>query len=171
MSHLEKPSDCLFFSSVIYHEDYFSIDKIKSILKSKMGDVEVFHPGFNPSLKYYAKEMGEELKLHRLIFFNFKNLHRDQFVPLKVWADEIERQNSHNQKRTINIDIGLLSKEQMLLATGKPYSHRIYLDKGVYADLTYTFANESYQSLVWSYPDYAHQEKIMFFNWLRQGLF
>ncbi len=71
----------------------------------------------------------------------------------------------------VNIDIGAVYKEQVLLSTSKPYSHRIYLRDGVHAELTYTYENKSYHFLPWTYPDYQHEEKLEFFNSLRKRLF
>ena len=171
MSNLIEPSEVLLFTSVIFNKSHLDFTAVKNILDQQFGVTDSFHPEFNPSLEYYSKEMGPQENLQRVLFYNFNRYARSSFVEFKIWADQIERQNSLSHRRIINIDIGLLAQEQMLLATGKPYAHRIYLSDGVYADLNYTFANKSYQTLPWTYPDYAHDEKINFFNWLRQGLF
>ncbi len=60
-----------------------------------------------------------------------------------------------------------MAKEQVLLATGKPYSHRIYLSDGVFAELVYYFKEKSFHKVSWTYPDYQHEEKIKFFNSIR----
>ncbi len=44
-----------------------------------------------------------------------------------------------------------------MLATGKNYSHRIYIGRGIYADLTLIYQRGAYQALPWTYPDYADQ--------------
>jgi hypothetical protein len=171
MSDLVAPSSCFLFNSVIVHQDHFSKVDLQKIFSEKFGGVDFFYPSFNPSLDYYSKEMGPKDKLLRIILFNHQSFERDDLVKKKVWADTLEKKYALENKRIINIDVGMLTKDQMVLATGKPYSHRIYLNHGVYADLNYTFANESYHILPWTYPDYAHPEKINFFNWLRAGLF
>ncbi len=45
-----------------------------------------------------------------------------------------------------------------MLATGKNYLHRIYLGRGVYADLTLIYEKGGFQPLPWTYPDYASPE-------------
>ena len=42
-----------------------------------------------------------------------------------------------------------------MLATGKNFSHRIYLRRGIYADLTLIYRQGRFESLPWTYPDYA----------------
>ena len=41
------------------------------------------------------------------------------------------------------------------LATGKNYTHRIYLRTGIYADLTLIYREGRFHPLDWTYPDYA----------------
>ena len=41
--------------------------------------------------------------------------------------------------------------DDLVLATGKNYTHRIYLSKGIYADLTLVFHQGSFQTLAWTY--------------------
>ena len=52
----------------------------------------------------------------------------------------------------------------MVLASGKNYAHRIYLSKGIYADLTLIYRDKNYQPLAWTYPDYGETEVR---RWLR----
>jgi hypothetical protein len=47
--------------------------------------------------------------------------------------------------------------ERFVLATGKNFSHRIYLGQGIYADLTLIYRHGEFQALPWTYPDYADQ--------------
>jgi hypothetical protein len=51
-----------------------------------------------------------------------------------------------------------VARERLVLATGKNFPHRIYLDHGIYGDLTLVFGQGRWQSLPWSYPDYAQGE-------------
>ncbi|OPX20432.1 MAG: hypothetical protein BZ151_03750 [Desulfobacca sp. 4484_104] len=43
-----------------------------------------------------------------------------------------------------------------MLATGKNYVHRLYLDQGIYGDLTLVYQQGRFQPLPWTYPDYAN---------------
>jgi hypothetical protein len=58
----------------------------------------------------------------------------------------------------VNIDPGYLLLERFVLATGKNYAHRIYIGQNIYADLTLTYAKGGFQTLPWTYPDYASPE-------------
>ena len=58
--------------------------------------------------------------------------------------------------------------ERFVLATGKNYSHRIYIGDGIYADLTLIFQKGAYQSLPWTYPDYQDEGMKAFLALVRQ---
>ena len=71
-------------------------------------------------------------------------------------------------KRRFNLDPGLLTLGNFVLATGKNNAHRIYLAEGIFADLTLIFRSRSYRPLEWTYPDYADAELIGILNRLRE---
>jgi hypothetical protein len=55
----------------------------------------------------------------------------------------------------VNLDPGYLTRERLVLATGKNYTHRIYLGGGIFGDLTLTYSRGGFKPLPWSYPDYS----------------
>ncbi len=166
MSVLQAPTLVKYFYSILYNQEHISLEKIKEILAEEHdGELFVFTPEFNPLTEYYSKEMGQNLK--RVIFYQKQLEERDLLVPRKIWATKVEQKNSKDNKRLVNIDVGYVAKEQVLLATGKPYSHRIYLGEGVFAELVYFFKEKTFKSVPWTYPDYQHEEKVQFFNSVR----
>lgn len=169
MAKLRKPDQGLIFASCIFNSNHYTIEELVATWTSRYGSPKVDYPSFNPSLEYYSKEMGEGLK--RVILICDEPKEREELILGKLWADSVERKTSKNQKRIVNIDIGIILKEQVLLSTSKPYSHRIYLNQGVWAELTYIYENKSYRFLPWTYPDYQCPEKLECFNSLRKGLF
>jgi hypothetical protein len=46
--------------------------------------------------------------------------------------------------------------------------HRVYLSKGIYADLTLIFQKGSFRPIKWTYPDYADPKIIEFFDGVRE---
>ena len=115
---------------------------------------------------YYAREMG--WPLHRRILA-FKNLIRpESLVDVKLGTNRMEQRYIEDGRRRINIDPGYICPERLILATGKNYTHRIYLSKGIYADLTLIFHKGSFRPLAWTYRDYADPDMIAHFNELRR---
>lgn len=169
MSKLAEATKGILFCSVIWNQDFFSFDDFSKIWEDHYGEYSTFSPEYNPSFQYYSKEMGDNLV--RKILFTKTSFEREELVRAKLWATALEQKLVQaDNKRVINIDPGILFLEQMLLSTGKPYAHRIYLGEGVYADLNYIYRNKSFQTLDWTYPDYAHEEKIQVFNKIRTFL-
>jgi len=115
---------------------------------------------------YYREEMGWPL-IKR--FFAVKNLmDPSALVDLKISTNELEKKFSdHMAKRQVNIDPGYISAERLVLATGKNNVHRIYLGRGVWADLTLIFERGKFRPLPWTYPDYASEEVRTVMNNIR----
>jgi len=117
--------------------------------------------------KYYAKEMGWPL-YRRFISFE-KLIYPEFLVEAKLITNTIEDKHLSDMQRNINIDPGYISLERLVLATGKNYTHRIYLGKGIYADLTLVFHAGTFKSLEWTYPDYRNEQTIDYFNMVRDN--
>lgn len=106
---------------------------------------------------YYNEEMGASL-LRRFVSFK-KLVGRDRLAEIKLFTNSLEKKFLDQQgRRTINIDPGLLSPENLVLASGKNFTHRIYLQQGIFAEVTLLFQNKKFIGLPWTYPDYASAE-------------
>ena len=143
------------------------IDRVILEMEGLFGPTDWISPAFFfDRTKYYEKEMG--WPLHRR-FISFKTLVRPQdIVEIKWETNSLEKKKSQGEKRKINIDPGYVALERLVLATGKNYTHRIYLSKGIYADLTLIFQRGSFSPLVWTYKDYGDSKIIGYFNEVRE---
>ncbi|MFZ5800008.1 MAG: DUF4416 family protein [Candidatus Omnitrophota bacterium] len=114
---------------------------------------------------YYAKEMGKHLKRR---FIGFKRLTSpEKLARVKLTTNQIESRRSAAGRRRINIDPGYLTSAKLVLATTKDFSHRIYLKKGIFAEITLGFSRQSFRAFAWTYPDFRSKEYIAIFNQLR----
>ena len=166
MSNLREAEDVKLISSLFSPHKELIVSVIGE-LEKKFGPTDWISPElFFDRTKYYAKEMG--WPLHRR-FISFANFIRPlDIVEIKRATNRIENDHLQDAKRQINIDPGYISLERLVLATGKNYSHRIYLAKGIYADLTLIFQRGGFAPLQWTYKDYASPEIIAFFDELRE---
>ncbi len=115
---------------------------------------------------YYYKEMGSPL-FRKVIAFK-KLIGQDELAKIKEKTNEFEDQFSISSKRVVNIDPGYLVSSRFVLATGKEYSHRIYIGRKIYADLTLIYSkNDGFKTLDWTYPDYASKSMIRFLSQAR----
>ena len=115
---------------------------------------------------YYCKEMGNSLKRQ---FISFLKLIPPEMLPkIKLETNRMELKYTRDGSRQANIDPGYISAERLVLATGKNFTHRIYLNDGVYADLTLIYQNKDFRPLPWTYPDYASPKIKEIFKQIRE---
>ena len=143
------------------------VKKVIGELEASLGPVEWMSPGlFFDRTRYYEREMGWPLYRR---FITIKGLIRPEgIVDIKLLTNRIEVKYIRDGKRRINIDPGYISLERLVLATGKNYTHRIYLSKGIFADLTLIFHKGSFRPLEWTYRDYSAPSAIGYFNAIRE---
>lgn len=114
---------------------------------------------------YYEPEMGSPL-FRRVLAF--KSLVKQSALPeIKIITNKIEKKYSKNNKRLVNIDPGYMLHERFVLATGKNYTHRIYIGMGIFADLTLIYQKGSFRKLPWTYPDYAEKNMLTYLGMVR----
>jgi hypothetical protein len=102
---------------------------------------------------YYEKEMGPNLIRQWVGFHGL--IESEQLVDFKRTTGSLEKRFiGPNHKRRVNLDPGLLSLHNLVLASTKGFAHRIYLRDGIYAELTLLFQSGKFQPLAWTYPDY-----------------
>lgn len=166
----ETPRPGLLFGSLLFRSDVFTQAALLKHWEDTYGESLCFEPTFNPLAKYYSKEMGEEALLRRFFVVTKQAYARDALLQGKLQALQWEKQWSLDGKRQVNIDIGLLSAENFILATTKNYSHRVFIGENIFADLTYYFHQGKLQTFAWTYPDYLDQMKMDFFEKARTHL-
>ena len=114
---------------------------------------------------YYESELGSPLYRRLLTFETLIN--QLDLADIKLATNRIEQSYLRHRKRRVNIDPGYLLYERFVLASGKNFSHRIYIGRCIYADLTLIYRNGTYESLPWTYPDYADQPIRRFLEQVR----
>jgi len=169
MGKPEKPNPVKLFAGVLtgYPEKISDVkDELESLFGSVDGSSQLFPFEYTD---YYCDEMGYGLKKK---FFSFQPLvSPGELAEIKLRTNELERELAGGLDtevaRPINIDPGYVGLAKMVLATTKNYSHRIYLEKGIYAEVTLKYENGRYKPLPWTYPDYRSEEYLEFFHDIR----
>jgi hypothetical protein len=142
--------------SVIFRTEV-ARDAAVRLMSARLGELRAAGGAFRfDATRYYAGEMGEPL--FRQFVVAGEPVRRDALPDVKIHLEGIERGLAEGDRRTVNLDPGLVTAENFVLATGKNFTHRIYLRDGVFADLTLEFRGGEYRPLPWTYPDYASPE-------------
>ena len=137
------------------------IEQLALELSSQFGRIDLVSPwmDFNYT-NYYEPEMGSPLA--RRMFAFTRLIEQTELSEIKVATNQIEQTYAIAGRRQVNVDPGYMLHERFVLASGKNFSHRIYIGRGVYADLTLIYQKGGFQKLPWTYPDYAEQVMIGF---------
>jgi hypothetical protein len=104
---------------------------------------------------YYEAEMGAPLS-RRLLAFECLRPPTD-LVAIKLGCNAIEDALAVEGKRRVNLDAGYLDHNKVVLASAKARGQKIYLDRGIYADLVSIYNQGAYQPFPWTFPDFADQ--------------
>lgn len=120
---------------------------------------------------YYTKEMGEPLQRQ---FISFKKLiSPEKLAKIKLITNSLEKKLSITKgavtHRQVNLDPGYISDSKLMLASTKDYFHRIYLNHGIYAEITLFWKNNTFQPFEWTYRDYQTKEYIDILNYVRNA--
>ncbi|MBF0481549.1 MAG: DUF4416 family protein [Desulfovibrionaceae bacterium] len=106
---------------------------------------------------YYDQELGTPITRRILAFERL--VPQDDLADIKLAANTVENElRDAGGRRIVNLDPGLISPERLVLATGKNFTHRVYLGKGVFADLTLYYQKGDWNALPWTFPDYNGPE-------------
>lgn len=171
MGKLKSPKPVKLICGMISNDELL-FDHASQILSKKFGPIDYKSQLMNfDHTTYYQNEMGNNLERQ---FVSFTRLIKPHNLPkIKLFTNHLERKFSTGKrcaKRKINLDPGYVSKSKLVLATTKNYRHRIYLMKGIYAEVTLYFADGSFRPFEWTYPDYRTSGYIEFFNKVRRSI-
>jgi len=115
---------------------------------------------------FYTQSMGTDLKKQFLVFEEMFD--PGDLAPTKIqsnqWEMDYAAQTDHAQERPLNIDPGYISEAKLVLATTKDRDHRIYLQQGIFAEVTLHFRGKQWTSSRWTYPDYQRTDFQAFFT-------
>jgi hypothetical protein len=143
------------------------IPSVSDRLVEAFGAVDMVSPWFEFRFTdYYEPEMGTPLYRRMLAFLAL--IQQDNLADIKLKTNAIEDLYVRDGRRAVNIDPAYMLRERFVLATGKNFSHRIYIGRGIYADLTLTYRNGAFKTLEWTYPDYAEPKMQDFLTLVRK---
>lgn len=100
---------------------------------------------------YYAPEMGPGLVRFYCAFRRL--LPAERLPDLKTAAWELEQEHLVQGRRTVNLDPGYLDHTRVVLASFKHGPQKLYLGRGVWADLVLFYQDGRWTRLPWTFPD------------------
>jgi hypothetical protein len=151
----------------LFLQDRALLPEMAGHLQASYGALDMVSPWLSfDYTNYYAAEMGAPLFRRMLVFKTL--IAQETLAGIKCHTNALEARYAESGKRRVNLDPGYMLLERFVLATGKNFTHRIYIGQGIYADLTLMFQKGEFQTLPWTYPDYAAEEMRRFLALVRQ---
>lgn len=141
-----------YFVAVLYR-DPAALDRARREMVERWGAIDFESPDHPfDTTDYYRAEMGEGLQ-RRLLSFD-RLLSPTELVGMKLACNDIEDLLAADGKRTVNLDCGYLDHHKVVLASAKGAGHKLYLDRGIWGDITSRWQNGAYRPFEWSFPDF-----------------
>lgn len=148
-----------------------ALDEVRRRLEAIHGPVALASRDFDfHQTRYYEPTMGAGLRKR---FLAFREVVAPECLPDVKWrTNALEREfaetGEYAEARPLNLDPGVLSLGKFLLATTKDQAHRIYLGRGIFAEVTLRFQAGAYEPWEWTYADYREPEVRAFLKEARQ---
>jgi hypothetical protein len=148
----EEPKKVKLICGILY-TDRQSLDKAIALLKKQFGPIDYQSEEFPFDMTdYYVAEMGSPIIR---LFFSFEYLvHPGNLAQIKQTTNLIEHRTAVRNRRRVNIDSGYMDYDKVVLASAKYNGQKIYLDQGIWADLTLHFTRGHFEPYPWSFPDF-----------------
>jgi hypothetical protein len=139
------------------------LDLTMKELENKFGKIISHSPEYNFNFtNYYEKEFGTNLKKIILVFE--QNIEKAELVEIREWTGNFEKRWSQNENRTVNIDPGYISKEELVLATKKGKWFKEDLGNGVFAHKVLEFKDGEAITFKHTFADYRLESNLKFFR-------
>jgi len=121
---------------------------------------------------YYKSQTGDNI-LRQFVSIE-KLTCPGRLASIKHRANRLEMKLSRRLKlplpRPANIDPGIIEPSKLILATTKNYSHRIYIGRKIWAEVTLVFDRGRWKPFEYTYPDYRQKCYHNFFTVVRNRL-
>jgi hypothetical protein len=146
---------------------FWALEEAKAALAESLGALD-FQSALIPfdHTDYYAAEMGSGL-VRQIV--TFERLVPPARLPaIKLLTNGVEQRLAEGGRRVVNIDPGYVSLAKLVLASTKDHGHRLYLDRGIYGEVTLSYQGGRFRPWPWSYPDYASDGYCSLFGQIRE---
>jgi len=169
MARAQNPEQGKLIISIVYSSMDALADSLQA-LERKFGRVFMETIEIETAeAEFYREEMGE--RLERRFFSFLKGVNRDSLADIKTTCARIEPLFADHVGdhlfRTANIDPGILSPENLVMASHRNMNHRVYLRDGVFSEVSLIYSRDQYMRLPWTSPDFYHEEAIDLFMRMR----
>ena len=168
----QSPPAFLIFAIFSKHDSL--LEEIVQELQDKFGPLPLRSEKFPfDQTAYYARQMGNGIQKQFLAgstFFDIGTLAEVKRATNLI-EEKVAQSGRFDVERPINIDPGYVDLGKLILASTKDHAHRVYLNDGIFAEVTLWIKDSAWQFWPWTYPDYKQHVATDFFLTVREQLF
>jgi hypothetical protein len=172
MGEIHQPAQVLLIVAVVSRRDS-GLEWAQNRCAAEFGPLALSSERFEfTETDYYAPTMGTGLKKQFLAFEQLMEPEKIAAIKCQTncWETEYAALGGHSESRPLNLDPGYITPAKLVLASTKDHAHRIYLQGGIYAEVTLTYRRRRWQPMEWTYPDYRRDDFQQFFTKCREWL-
>jgi len=149
------------------------LDAAVEAVKSEFGAVDLASEVWPfEKTDYYKQQTGDHIV--RQFVSMEKLIEPGSLADIKHTTNRLEQELAGRLglelPRPVNLDPGIIEPSKLVLATTKNYSHRIYIGKRMYAEVTLFFDKGRWRTFDYTYPDYRQECYLDFFDKVRKKL-
>ncbi|MBX3459069.1 MAG: DUF4416 family protein [Planctomycetes bacterium] len=152
----------------VLFRDPVVVDDAMLWIERLLGEPDLVSPDYPFDLTdHYEPEMGGDLKRR---FYSFETLaDPEMLADWKIQANRLEEESASRfgEYRPINLDPGYINGAKLVLASVKGLAHRVYIGRGIHAEVTMSFRSGEWLKRDYTFPDFAAGRYDEFFSKVR----
>jgi Domain of unknown function (DUF4416) len=148
----QPPEPVKYFIAILW-ADQGALSETYARLRESWGAIDFEGPDRLFDLThYYDQEMGPDLQRRLISFAALRS--PEELAQAKLTCNAVEDALADAKGRRVNLDLGYLDHNKIVLASAKGAGQKIYLRDGIYADLVARYAQGRYQPFPWTFLDF-----------------
>jgi hypothetical protein len=169
---LKKPEPVKLIVGILACDER-AVNAAVDMIKAKFGNCDLESPVWPfTHTEYYANETGKEI-VKKFVAIE-KLILPDKLAGIKLTTNKMEKKLAvrlgGNLTRPVNLDPGYIEPSKLVLASTKNFSHRIYIGKKIWAEVTLIFSKGQWKGFEYSFPDHKEDRYHGFFSQVREKL-
>ncbi len=142
-------------------------------VKEKFGEIDLESETWDfEKTDYYLDELGRS-PVKQFVTVD-QLIDPGELAEIKHKTNDIEKELSKSLKidlpRPVNLDPGYIESSKLVLASTKNFSHRIYIGKNMYAEVTLMYHKGTWKGFDYTFPDHKEDTYHKFFDKVRAKL-
>ena len=161
----ESPNPVKFFIGVLYSQSE-RLEQALALIEKEFSPIDYQSKDYHFDVTdYYQPEMGAPI-FRRIISLTELN-DPIALAQAKLTTNAIEMQLAVEARRKVNLDIGYIDYDKVVLASAKYGIHKVYIGHGIYADMALHYEKGGFSPYAWAFLDFKESRYYRDFMQIR----